>query len=88
MYKINKLRINMPTSFYEYYKCRIADILKNVCKGPYATEEEALNDHSLAWTTDPTTLSVFKYQPQLTKNMVLQFKHMYANTGIFNCKPK
>ena len=51
----------MSTSFYEYYKCGIADILKNVCKGPYATEEEARNDHSLAWTTNPTTLSVFKY---------------------------
>ncbi len=72
----------------EYYKCGIADILKIVCKGPYATEEEARNDHSLAWTNDPTTLSVFKYLPQLTKNLVLQFKHMYANTGVFTYKLK
>jgi hypothetical protein len=71
----------------EWYKCGLSDILQMSCKGPYATKEEADKDRSLYWTVQPTTLSVFKYQPAITKSLCLHFKHTYATTGTFISKP-
>ena len=71
----------------EWYKCGLSNILQMSCKGPYATKEEADEDKSLYWTVEPTTLSVFKYQPDITKSLCLHFKHTYANTGTRIFKP-
>lgn len=67
--------------FTEWYKCGIPAMWQLSCKGPYATKEEADKDSSLWWTSETTTLSVFKYQPALTKSLCLQFKHKIANVG-------
>ena len=65
----------------EYYKCGITDILALTCIGPFATEEEAAKNNTIWWAKNTATLSVFKYQPAITKKLVLQFKHAYASVG-------
>ncbi len=72
----------------EYYNCGLSGILQMTCKGPYESEEAAKKElPKLAWSVEPATLSVFKHQPQFTKNLVLHFKHAYATFGVFTYKP-
>jgi hypothetical protein len=72
----------------EYYKCGLYDIGKMMCKGPYLTKAEADKDHSLYWTIDPVTLSVWSYYPSFIKNRVLNIKHAYNTSGVFTFKPE
>ena len=70
------------------FKTILDGILKMTCLGPYETEEDARkNCRDIWWTVEPTTLGVFKYQPQFTKTLLLHFKHTYANVGITTFKP-